>query len=243
MRDIIKKIWKQLSKPLLRVYSQTPSLIIKNEFEPVPESYSQFGQDIYVFGKIFNNKRDGVFVDVGGNHPTKGSNTYLLEKSGWTGIAFEPQDTLRALWKDARKTECLPYLIGPENKLVEFVESKTQDGLSGVLGFNKVTQSGVRTQKEQRRLDGILKERDIAHIDYLSIDVEGYEMQVLESIDFNAVDIRVIDIENDLGFKWVPFVGKYLGSTFGSNELRELLKKHGFKYTARIMGDDIFVKQ
>lgn len=242
MRDLIKKIWKHFSRPLVRLYTGNLSLVIKNEYAPIPGSYSQFGQDIFVLDTLLPGKIDGFFVDVGGNHPTEGSNTYLAEQRGWSGVAFEPQDNLRQLWKSIRKAECFPYIIGAEKTSVQFIQSGTENGLSGVQGFNKVTHGGIVTQKEQIRLDDFFYEHNITTVDYLSIDVEGYEMQVLKSIDFTHVDIRIIDIENDIGFRFIPFIGRQLGATFGNNQLRKFLKEHGYKQVARIMGDDIFVK-
>lgn len=219
-----------------------------NKIEKIPKSenisYSQFGQDVYVFEKIFNKKQKGVFIDIGANHPIKCNNTYLLELNNWTGLAIEPQNHLRALWPNIRKTTCLDYVIGPENKEVQFIEGQdNEDGLSGIKNFNKVSENKQKEIiKEQKRLEQILDEYNIIDIDYLSIDVEGYEMNVLESIDFNKVNIKVINIENDLGFKKIPIIGKKIGNELGNNNIRKFLKSKGYTHKARIICDDFFVK-
>lgn len=218
-----------------------------NEIKYIPhakESYSQFGQDDYVFTKLFKNKTNGIFVDVGGNHPVKCNNTYLLEKNGWNGIAIEPQDELRKLWPQNRKAQCLDYVIGPEGKEVTFIEGMGDEhGVSGIKGFNKVsTNNGKEIIKKQRRLDEILIENNLTNVDYLSIDVEGYEMSVLESIDFNKINIKILGVENDLGFDKIPFIGKKLGSELGNKEIRQYLKDKGYKYVGRIICDDFFIK-
>jgi FkbM family methyltransferase len=245
MREHIKKIWKYSTRPLLKVYARNFSLHIDNyPHLPVAGAYSQFGQDVFVLKKVFPNKTDGIFVDVGGNHPINCSNTYLLEQSGWHGIAFEPQEKMRDLWPSLRKTPCLPYVIGPENKTVTFVEAaEGRHGLSGVDHFNKSSEGGIKISLEQRRLDEILQEQNIHHIDYLSIDVEGYEMEVLKSIDFSRADITLISVENDIGFRWLPLIGKKLGSELGTNSLRKYLEKNGYTYIARIVCDDFFMKK
>lgn len=243
LRDIVKKIWKSISPTLIRLYTWNFSLYIENNPRlPIPGSYSQFGQDKYVLEKIFNNKKEGVFVDVGGNHPVNGSNTYLLEQNAWTGIAIEPQERLRNLWKNTRTTPCLNYVIGPENKKVCFVEGLEEDGLSGVAGFNKVSKTSREIEVEQIRLSDLLNRYNFKHIDYISIDVEGYEMHVLNSIDFERYNIMCIEVENNLGFSYLPIIGNLLGHTLGKNSLRRYLKDKGFKQIARIMGDDIFIK-
>lgn len=244
MRKIIKKIWKIVSRPLLKLYVGDYSLIIKNELIHFNHSYSQFGQDVFLLDTLLKDKKDGFFVDVGGNDPIIGNNTYLLERNGWTGLAFEPQPELNKKWSESRITRCLPYAIGDKEGLVCFAEGlMSLHGLSGISGFNKINSDNAKTYTvQQYPLSKILEEKNITKIDYLSIDVEGYEMNVLKGIDFDACDINIIDIENDIGFKKIPFIGKYLGSTFGDNKLRVFLKKNGYKYTARIMCDDFFVK-
>lgn len=246
LRQFIKHIWKNIMYIITKAYIGKDVYLI-NELKYIPhnqESYSQFGQDDYVFTKLFKNKQHGIFVDVGGNDPIKCNNTYLLEKNGWTGLAIEPQDNLRVLWKENRNTECLNYVIGPENKQVTFIEGgENEHGLSGIKGYNKVSKENQKEIiKEQKRLDEILKEKDLNNIDYLSIDVEGYEMSVLESIDFNKININIIGVENDLGFKKIPFIGKKLGSELGNKKIREYLHDKGYKHVARIICDDFFIK-
>jgi FkbM family methyltransferase len=229
----------------LRLYTGNRRLYIYNNPANLAAQnfHSQYGQDLFVYERLFQGQRSGFFVDVGANHPIECSNTYLLERNGWTGLAFEPQDYLRELWPSLRTTPCLGMVIGPENKEVMFVQARPDEhGLSGVDGYNKVAQGGTRVRVPQRRLADVLAERSIGRVDYLSIDVEGYEMNVLDSIDFAAVDIRVIGIENDLGFAGYGALGKRLGKELGNNRLREFLKSRGYSHVARIVCDDFFVK-
>ncbi len=245
LKKYIKMLFKKGSSLLLKVYANNYSLYIHNNPTNLDHKdfYSQFGQDKYVFENIFNKKMSGVFVDIGGNHPINGNNTYLLESKGWNGIAIEPQEELRSLWKDTRSTPCLNYVIGPENKIVSFIEGNSHEhGLSGVEGFNKVKDISQKIEVQQIRLDDLLKVNNIATIDYLSIDVEGYEMNVLQSINFDKVNIKVIGIENDINFGYIPFIGKRLGSELGSNQLREFIINKGYRYIGRIVCDDFFIK-
>lgn len=247
MKKNIKKVWKYLAKIGLRLYVGNPSLYICNNpnYDDLKDrgTYSQFGQDLFVL-KTLKDTQNGVFVDVGGNHPIKGSNTYLLEQNGWTGIAIEPQEKLRKLWPEVRKAECLNYVVGPENKSINFIEgNENEHGLSGVEGYNKCQDTSKKIAVEQKRLTDILTEKNIKHVDYLSIDVEGYEMNVLESIDFSVSDIQLISLENDIGFSSIPFIGKKIGSELGNNKLRKFLEDKGYKYIARIFCDDFFIKK
>lgn len=244
MRTVIKKIWKIVSRPLLRFYTCNSSLIIRNELKYFNNSYSQFGQDVFLLDTLLKNRKGGVFVDVGGNDPVFWNNTYLLEKNDWSGVAFEPQQEFYKKWSEFRTAQCFPYAIGDKEGIVSFSEGLTDShGFSGVSGFNKTASDNIKTYNvQQYPLSKILKDKNITKVDYLSIDVEGYEMNVLRGIDFETCDIHIVDVENDIGFKKVPFIGKYLGSTFGDNKIRTFLKKKGYKYVARIMCDDFFVK-
>ncbi len=246
MKRHIKKIWKFCSKIGLRLYVKNPSLYVYNNpnFEDLSSrgAHSQFGQDLFVLDTL-KNVQNGVFVDVGGNDPIEGSNTYLLEQKGWSGIAIEPQEKLRRLWPAARKAECLNYVVGPENKTISFIEGNADEhGLSGVEGYNKCQDDSKKISVEQKRLTDILKEKNINHLDYLSIDVEGYEMNVLESIDFPTSNIRLISIENDIGFTRIPLIGKRIGTELGNNKLRRFLEDKGYTYIGRIVSDDFFIK-
>lgn len=186
---------------------------------------SQFGQDWFVYNYFKQQK--GTFLDVGANHPTFISNTYALEQNGWTGLAFEPQEHLYKLWKSMRTVECLPYACGKENKKVQFrvCEGDTSSGVA-----SHVEKPGKIIEVQQVRIGDILKEKNISHIDYMSVDVEGYEYDVLEGIDFESVDIELIGLENNKG------------GDKGEQELREYMRKKGYRYIARIEIDDFFAK-
>ena len=202
-------------------------------------SHSQYGQDLYIIDRIF--KRCGVFVEVGGNDPINLSNTFLLEKLGWTGVAFEPINHLQEKWEKVRTTKCYPYVIGSEEGRVNFEEVQLvkEDGqshwaLSGVQGYGRIEQQNVQpheiivVEKQMRKLENILNELNILNIDILFVDVEGFELNVLEGIDFEKVEIRCICVESPVFTK-------------EAYNIRFLLRTRGYKLLAHIGGDDIFI--
>ena len=77
----------------------------------------------------------------------------------------------------------------------------------------------------------MLKEEGIKHIDFISMDVEGYELEILRGIDFGEVSISCIMFENNKSDSGKPDM-----------KIRSYLIKRGYKFVARIMCDDIFMK-
>lgn len=202
-----------------------PQWCVKGE-----DYFAQYGQDLYILRHVLPDVKNGVFVDVGANHPIYLSNTYLLEKKGWTGLAIEPLHDFDKIWHEERTTPYLHYVLGDEEKTVQFGDCDAKS-LSGVKGFveNKACGEVVFTEREQKRLDTLLLEQGLLRIDLLSVDVEGYEINVLKGIDFSKIDIRCIILEND-------------HSLFGDTEIRSFLFARGYSLFARLRGDDIYMK-
>ena len=202
--------------------------------------YSQFGQDVYVYETFFKGKKDGVFCDVGGNHPININNTYMFEKMGWTGYCFEPLPAMKKLWQKERTTKFFPYAATEKEEELEFVIVEGNDGWENALSYVKKTVShdldGYLNKKnitvQGRCIKDVFMEQGINHIDYMSLDVEGHELQTLKGIDFNAVKINVITLENNPSTSPI----------FGDDNIREFLYEKGYKFYARIgCLDDIFV--
>ena len=129
-------------------------------------SFSQFGQDAFIYHLVFGGKK-GFFLDIGGNDPIKINNSYLLEKNGWKGMAFEPVKKLAEKWKDVRETPCYNVAIGNEESEIEFTEMNAHQ-LSGI----GIAGEGVSYKVRQRTLSNILKEQGIKHVDAMfDVDV------------------------------------------------------------------------
>jgi FkbM family methyltransferase len=203
--------------------------------------YGQFAQDQWLEENIFQGKRNGVFVDVGAYDGVEGSNTYFFEKNrGWTGVCIEPQpDLFHELIKN-RKAACVNSCVTNQEEIVQFlhVQGPAARQLSGIIDLyhpehrrkieGAVAYYGDPTaiiNVKSRTLGDILKDYHITHVDYLSIDVEGAEMKVLEGIDFSACSFDVISIE--VNYAWP--------------ELESFLKNKNFIYMATVGVDQIWL--
>ena len=151
--------------------------------------YSQEGEDM-ILRRIFEGQENGFYIDVGAHHPRRFSNTYYFYKQGWRGINIEPNpDALKAFNVDRPRdinlqlgvsdtTSILKYYSFDEPALNTFDESVVKSRLADTpYKVIKTNDVGVE------RLDKILKEHLSVEqpIDFLSVDVEGFDLAVLRS--------------------------------------------------------------
>lgn len=228
----LKNVWRSYLKGRISAYAQGGSLLYDKKMinKLRVESYSQFGQDAFIYWMVFGGQKteNGVFLDIGGNDPISINNTYLFEQKGWTGLAFEPIKALADKW-GVRKTPCYNIAIGMNEGEVDFTEESSHQ-LSGV-GITSKDEDSVTYKVKQRKLSDILKENGIKHVDMVSLDVEGYEMNVLKGINFDEVDITCFCIENNRDGELLPDL-----------DLRKFMVEKGYRLIARLTIDDIFVK-
>lgn len=151
--------------------------------------YSQEGEDIFL-SKYFKKKKNGLFVDIGAHHPTRFSNTYLFYKSGWRGINIDATPGSMNLFSSYRpkdinieaavsnKTKKIKYYIFDEPALNSFSKllSKTRETSTKYKIIKTVE---LVPKKLSEILDKNVQKNQI--IDFMSIDVEGHEYEVLKS--------------------------------------------------------------
>ena len=193
--------------------------------------YSQAYQDYFLDSYIFRKKKGGFFLDIGGNDPIHINNTYFFEKSrDWSGLAFEPITVQREKWKTSRTTECLPYALGKMTGEAAFCEYEdhTMSGFSDEVKFGGKVKS--RYKVPVRRLADILDERGIRHIDFVSLDVEGAEMDVLQGIDFSRVEIDCFTIEKPR-------------NAHKEERLRKFMVDAGYRIKARLWIDEVWIRK
>jgi len=189
---------------------------------------SQAGQDFWVLGEVFNEKRNGYFLDIGAADGVCLSNTYLLEyRYKWSGICVEGNpETFQYLRKN-RRVICVNACLDSSEGFVSFSKSKYYL-FSGIVSEDTDNKDGDKKSSEiirikTRTLDSVLSENNAPDkIDYLSIDVEGAEQRVLGGFSFQKYQFNCITIERP------------------TEHLRALLKEHGYILIKDIPGLDCF---
>lgn len=150
--------------------------------------------------KFFSRKRDGIFVEVGANDPVAGSQTWLLEQNGWRGVLVEPQALLCKKLRPAR----------PRSQVFQVACSRP--GSEGEAELVLAENDGNATLQPQRdshgihyvgaervritTLDSVLQAAGISRMDFLSLDVEGHEIDVMCGLDFKKYKPSLILIED-----------------------------------------------
>ena len=159
--------------------------------------YSNWGIDLLIKDILKNQKEKGIYIDVGSHHPLINNNTYILYKRGWKGINVD---------LDFNSIDMFNYFRPKDHNI--------QIALSNKIGFtdlyffhnrsakNTITKSRGKGAKSIKRvktdtLNNIIKNSKIntKKIDFLSIDVEGNELNVLKGLNFKNYRPKIISIE------------------------------------------------
>ncbi|MDQ2719746.1 MAG: FkbM family methyltransferase [Bacteroidota bacterium] len=203
--------------------------------------YSQNGQDKFI-ASLFRNKKGGVFVDIGAYDGLNLSNTIYFEKYlNWTGICIEPNPEVFKELKNNRNCNCLNYCVNDKKGVFKFLSvSGYGVMLSGLMDcFDKrhleridkiiIEHGGEKSiiNIPAFPLKDIFQQYSIIEIDYCNIDVEGGEINVLNSIDFSKVKIKVFTIENN----------------YRTKTIRNFLSAKGYNLISRLGADEVYEHQ
>jgi FkbM family methyltransferase len=215
---------------------------------PFAPYYSQCGQDKFLNEQIFKDKRNGFFVEIGAHDGIGYSNTYYFEKLGWKGICIEPHPEVFNKLKLNRSCTCLQLCVSNVNGQVDFLKvnghfdeiREYPEMLSGIYQSYDPKHL-LRVEKEIKAFGGsvehikvesstlrdIFKDHNVHYVDFLSIDTEGNEYDILTSIDFSKVTIKTIAVEVN----------------FKSTKIYDFLTSRGYVLLKRIGGDEVYCRE
>ena len=169
------------------------------------KSKSQNYQDLFVLSEL-NMKHDGFFVEFGATNGIDISNTFLLEDEfGWKGILAEPalfwHEALHQNRPSAFIEDLCVWIDSDSTLMFNETENKdlsTLDTFSNLDGHHELRQIGQKYPVKTISLTDLLDKYSAPkHIDYLSIDTEGSEFDILNAFDFERYSIGVITCEHN----------------------------------------------
>ena len=165
---------------------------------------SQFGEDKFILEQFDKNYK-GQYLDIGCFHPTKHNNTFLLYKKNWSGINIDLNPLTIELFNFTRpKDKNINIAISDdetEKKLYFIDELNTQNTLDKnhvqfLKNHHKIQDTEIIKQKiKTKTIDQILTNLNIDYIDFMNLDIEGHELNVLKNINFKKFFIKIICVE------------------------------------------------
>lgn len=203
---------------------------------------SNWGVDLIV-GNILRNKKKGFYIDVGCHHPLINNNTYILHKQGWRGLNIDLDQSSIEMFKYFRPLD--------DNKKVALSNKK---GFSKLYFFHnraakntiyKARGKGAKLIKkiETDTLDNVIKNSklNLKKIDFLSIDVEGNEMNVLKGFNLKKYKPTIVILEF-INPKVKEFYQHNLLNITSSKIYRYMIRKN-YKLVNWVHDDLIFIQK
>lgn len=200
-------------------------------------SFSQEGEDL-LLRRIFENIGSGFYIDIGAHHPHRFSNTHIFYQLGWRGINIEPNPEIYDLFKKKRSHDIniqkgvstqagkLTYYMFNEAALNTF------DGDLAHEYENETYKIKKEVLIDVCRLDDLLDENlpDGVTIDFMSVDVEGHDLSVLKSNDWEKYRPKILLVEI-LGFTL---------ARVSESEEHQYLEAQGYEITAKTVNTYLY---
>ena len=175
------------------------NIYFKNNFLIKKKTYSMDGEDLFI-DNFFKNKK-GLYVDVGAYHPLELSNTYLLHKRKWKGINIDI-NSLSIEYFDFLRPNDININLGVakknSTKIIYFQKNKSPLNTLNLSHAKKIFSNRFKKKKiETKTLTSILDKTKYKNkkINFLNIDTEGNDLEVLKSLDFKKYKPQLICVE------------------------------------------------
>lgn len=208
-------------------------------------SYSRSGEDL-IIEELFKGKMNGFYIDIGAFHPKDYSNTYKYYLNGWNGINIDANvDAIKLFDKFRPRDKNIFAAISDievEKYFYKFENDSSMNTLSSEFAEEAIRDFELKVSSKQfvktRRLDNLLSELSIDQpIDFISIDVEGHDLEVLMSNNWEKFRSKAIIIETS---------GSIIEATQSDNEIVKYITAQNYvliayTYVTPKVGNLVFV--
>ena len=172
--------------------------------------FGQWAEDVLIRKLFPKNKKDGIYLDLGSYHPFTHSNTAYFWMKGWSGINVDANPNTIKLFQKTRPqdnniwTAIIPnadYESGIHE--IALLLPEKSDGHNGVAATGTVSSNvgndrGYSNQQlvPAKSIQKLVADFNIPQVDYMNLDIEGYDEMILKEIDFSKINPKVISIED-----------------------------------------------
>jgi len=172
-------------------------------------SFSKSGDDIQL-RKLIKQTSPGVYVDIGCWHPTKASNTYYFYLRGWKGICIDPNPELKVLYDKIRPNDLfLNYAVGNDSENLKYYMLDDKCSSMNTLSIDFIEKKNLSNHIKKiidvpmYSLEEILdKHLSLGQrLDFFDVDVEGYDLEVLKTNDWEKYRPKVVVVETNFDLK------------------------------------------
>jgi len=244
-RALLLAYFSAIPAPFAEIIAHAGSNPLSGNFPAQPSEYkSQYLQDVALDRWIFEGMRQGTFIDIGAHDGITYSNSFFFETvRGWRGVAIEPNPDAFAKAAANRNCTVLNCCVSNETGTAPFLKiSGYSEMLSGIADSyhpehrqrveEELRQFGGSAEMisvETRNLNDIASQCGLAEVHYLSIDTEGNELSILQSVDFNRLFVHAATVE----YNFEPVKAQMIS----------LMHARGFDYAQTLGHDLVFLNR
>ena len=233
-----------MKKIFLIIYYFFNILFKKNKYRKISYSY---GSVDLLLEHIFKNQSHGFYIDVGCQHPVMNNNTYLLYKKGWNGINIDLDKKNIDLFNFYRKKDLnINFAISSregERELFFYHDKSAINTVEkSVANYQRAQVKEIKKVKT-KTLNSIIENSKFNNliIDFVSIDVEGHELDVIKGFDLKKYKPKVVIIEFlDLSLKKLEIKNLNI-KNFLKSEIYQYMVDKNYTLVNLIHSDLVFV--
>ncbi|MEQ9370304.1 MAG: FkbM family methyltransferase [Coleofasciculus chthonoplastes F3-SA18-01] len=228
-----RNIYKRLENGFqVTVFPEKFSLYPKLQYLHHNLSYSQEGEDM-ILSRFFENKENGFYVDVGAHHPQRFSNTYLFYMRGWRGINIDAMPGSMESFNKIRVCDInLEFPISDGHQTLTYYEFN-EPALNGFCrdismkrngsgNYRIISEKKMKTYTLSEILDNYLPNGQ--NIDFLTIDVEGLDLQVLKSNNWHKYRPHIVLLED---------LNRFPISQIHKSDIASFMEKQNYHFYAK----------